>query len=239
MRFKLSTPKPTLLHLLSLSLFVLFVAAAGARAEDPTGLEDALPTEQLSQMKIVGFGDSLMAGYLLPANAAFPQQLEKALNDKGYEVSVENAGVSGDTTTGGLSRLDWSIPDGTDLVILELGANDALRGISPDITEKNLDTMLARLKERGIAVILAGMLAPPNMGQDYANRFNPVYPELAQKHGVPFYPFFLEGVATHKGLLLEDGMHPNEKGVETIVSNFMPTIEKSLKQVQNKGTSGG
>ena len=204
--------------------------------EEPTGLEDALPTEQLSQIRIA---DSLMAGYLLPSNAAFPQQLEKALNDKGVEVSIENAGVSGDTTTGGLSRIDWSVPDGTDLVILELGANDALRGIEPDITEKNLDEMLARLKQRGISVILAGMMAPPNMGKDYAARFNPIYPKLAQKYGVPLYPFFLDCVATKKDLLLEDGMHPNEKGVETMVSNFMPTIEKSLTNMQNKGTSGG
>lgn len=214
------------------------IATAQAQ-EEPTGLEDALPTEQLSQIRIVGFGDSLMAGYLLPSNAAFPQQLEKALNDKGVEVSIENAGVSGDTTTGGLSRIDWSVPDGTDLVILELGANDALRGIEPDITEKNLDEMLARLKQRGISVILAGMMAPPNMGKDYVARFNPIYPKLAQKYGVPLYPFFLDGVATKKDLLLEDGMHPNEKGVETMVSNFMPTIEKSLQQMQNKGTSGG
>ncbi len=198
------------------------IATAQAQ-EEPTGLEDALPTEQLSQVRIVGFGDSLMAGYLLPSNAAFPQQLEKALNDKGVEVSIENAGVSGDTTT----------------VILELGANDALRGIEPDITEKNLDEMLARLKQRGISVILAGMMAPPNMGKDYAARFNPIYPKLAQKYGVPLYPFFLDGVATKKDLLLEDGMHPNEKGVETMVSNFMPTIEKSLTNMQNKGTSGG
>lgn len=212
---------------------------AAQALEDPTGLEDALPTEQLSQIRIVGFGDSLMAGYLLPSGAAFPQQLEKALNDKGVEVSIENAGVSGDTTTGGLSRIDWSVPDGTDLVILELGANDALRGIEPDITEKNLDEMLARLKQRGISVILAGMMAPPNMGKDYAAKFNPIYPKLAQKYGVPLYPFFLDGVATRKDFLLEDGMHPNEKGVETMVSRFMPTIEKSLTKMQNKGTSGG
>jgi len=214
------------------------IIAAQAQ-EEPTGLEDALPTEQLSQIRIVGFGDSLMAGYLLPSNAAFPQQLEKALNDKGIEVSIENAGVSGDTTTGGLSRIDWSVPDGTDLVILELGANDALRGIEPDITEKNLDEMLARLKQRGISVILAGMMAPPNMGKDYAQKFNPIYPRLAQKYGVPLYPFFLDGVATKKEFLLEDGIHPNEKGVETMVSNFMPTVEKSLTNMRNKGTSGG
>lgn len=240
MRFKLSIPAWLSIFAILGSVFAGSVyAQQEPTQEDPTGLEDALPTEQLSQVKVVGFGDSLMAGYLLPANAAFPQQLEKALNDKGVEVSIENAGVSGDTTTGGLSRIDWSIPDGTDLVILELGANDALRGIEPDITEKNLDNMLARLKERGIAVILAGMIAPPNMGKDYAAKFNPIYPKLAQKYGVPLYPFFLDGVATRKDLLLEDGMHPNEKGVEAMVANFMPTIEKSLSDVQNKGTSGG
>lgn len=240
MRFKLSIPAWLSIFAILGSVFAGSVyAQQEPTQEDPTGLEDALPTEQLSQVKVVGFGDSLMAGYLLPANAAFPQQLEKALNDKGVEVSIENAGVSGDTTTGGLSRIDWSIPDGTDLVILELGANDALRGIQPDITEKNLDDMLARLKERGIAVILAGMMAPPNMGKDYAAKFNPIYQKLAQKYGVPLYPFFLDGVATKKELLLEDGMHPNEKGVEAMVANFMPTIEKSLSDVQNKGTSGG
>ncbi|MBC2884158.1 arylesterase [Ochrobactrum sp. CM-21-5] len=239
MRFKLPIPSPVTIKTLLVSLFALFAVTVGARAEDPTGLEDALPTEQLSQVKIIGFGDSLMAGYLLPSDAAFPQQLEKGLNDKGFEVVIENAGVSGDTTTGGLSRIDWSVPDGTDLVILELGANDALRGIQPDITEKNLDEMLARLKQRGISVILTGMMAPPNMGKDYADKFNPIYTKLAQKYDVPLYPFFLDGVAAKKELLLEDGMHPNEKGVETMVSNFMPTIEKSLKEMQNKGTSGG
>ena len=239
MRFKLSIPAWLPIFAMMASFMAASPIIAASAQEDPTGLEDALPTEQLSQVKIVGFGDSLMAGYLLPANAAFPQQLEKALNDKGVEVSIENAGVSGDTTTGGLSRIDWSVPDSTDLVILELGANDALRGIEPDITEKNLDEMLARLKQRGISVILAGMMAPPNMGKDYAAKFNPIYPKLAQKYGVPLYPFFLDGVATKKDLQLEDGMHPNEKGVETMVSNFMPTIEKSLTEMQNKGTSGG
>jgi len=238
MRFKLSIPAWLPIFAMMASFMAASPIVAAQAQEEPTGLEDALPTEQLSQVKIVGFGDSLMAGYLLPSNAAFPQQLEKALNDKGIEVSIENAGVSGDTTTGGLSRIDWSVPDGTDLVILELGANDALRGIEPDITEKNLDEMLARLKQRGISVILAGMMAPPNMGKDYAAKFNPIYPKLAQKYGVPLYPFFLDGVATKKEFLLEDGMHPNEKGVETMVTNFMPTIEKSLQQMQNKGTSG-
>ncbi len=231
MRFKLS------MAAFLFSLAALSAAPPAALSQEPTGLDDSPPAEQPSQVRIVGFGDSLMAGYLLPPGAGFPQQLEKALDDKGYEVSVDNAGVSGDTTTGGLSRIDWSVPDGTNLVILELGANDALRGIAPDITEKNLDDMLARLKQRNIPVILAGMLAPPNMGKDYAAKFNPIYPKLAQKYGVPLYPFFLDGVATHKDLLLKDGMHPNEKGVATMVEKFAPLIEKSLPQPQNKGTS--
>ncbi len=235
-----------------------FLFAASAYAQDATSAQDAngsdaaardnLPVAQLSQVKIVGFGDSLMAGYKLSSDGAFPQQLEKALDDKGYEVEVINAGVSGDTTTGGLSRIDWSVPDGTDLVILELGANDALRGIEPEITEKNLDDMLARLRQRKIPVILAGMIAPPNMGKAYAEKFNPIYPRLAKKYGVPLYPFFLDGVATHKDLLLDDGMHPNDKGVAVMVSKFLPVAEKSLKALpaaapdtngQNGGAAGG
>lgn len=239
MRFKHSNPVLTFSRQFIAGFCALILAVAAAKAEEPTGLEDALPTEQLSQIKIVGFGDSLMAGYLLPGNAGFPQQLETALHEKGFNVTVENAGVSGDTTTGGLSRIDWSVPDGTDLVILELGANDALRGISPEITEKNLDTMITRLKERDIDIILAGMLAPPNMGQDYADKFNPIYPRLAQKHQIALYPFFLDGVATQKDFLLEDGMHPNEKGVGVIVSKFLPLIEKTLDALQKTGTSNG
>lgn len=240
MRFKLPMSAPANISRIARIFFVLLMGftTLNARAEEETGLEDALPTEQLQQVKIVGFGDSLMAGYRLPANAGFPGQLEKALNGKGFDVTVENAGVSGDTTTGGLARIDWSVPDGTNIVILELGANDALRGVSPEITERNLDAMLTRLKERGIDVVLAGMLAPPNMGKEYAAKFNAIYPRLAQKHGVPLYPFFLDGIAANKDLLLEDGMHPNEKGVETMVSKFLPFVEKALQNAQKAGTSG-
>lgn len=177
---------------------------------------------------VVGFGDSLMAGYQLGPEEGFPQQLQKALTDKGIAVAVNNAGVSGDTTTGGLARLDWSVPDGTDLVILELGANDALRGISPEITEKNLDEMISKLKARNIGVILAGMLAPPNMGDDYGSAFNAIYPRLAEKHKVPLYPFFLEGVTAQKPMLLEDGMHPNKEGVAQMVKGFLPLAEKVI-----------
>jgi acyl-CoA thioesterase-1 len=183
-------------------------------------------------VKLVGFGDSLMAGYQLPAGDAFPVKLEAALRAKGHEVEIANAGVSGDTTSGGLARLDWSIPDGTQGVILELGANDALRGIAPEETEKNLDTMITRLKERGIAVLLAGMLAPPNMGPEYAERFNAIYGKLAEKHDVPLYPFFLEGVVTKADLQLEDGMHPNAKGVDAMVQAMLPAAERFLASIK-------
>nr|WP_245419600.1 arylesterase [Phyllobacterium salinisoli] len=187
-------------------------------------------------VRIVGFGDSLMAGYQLPPQDAFPARLEQALKKAGYNVAFENAGVSGDTTAGGLARLDWSVPDGTQIVILELGANDALRGVSPDITEKNLDDMLARLKQRGITVILAGMLAPPNMGKDFGDRFNAIYPRLAKKYGVVLYPFFLDGVTAQKALLLEDGMHPNPDGVARMVEGILPTVEAVLQQIGKEPT---
>lgn len=206
-----------------------------ANAQEASELESIGPIDTQTPFKIVGFGDSLMAGYLLPASDAFPQKLEKALIDKGYNVTVENAGVSGDTTSGGLARLDWSIPDGTDLVILELGANDALRGIAPNLTEQNLKAMLTRLQQRNIPVLLAGMIAPPNMGTDYAEKFNPIFGRLAAEFGAGLYPFFLDGVATHKELQLEDGLHPNANGVDQMVSAFLPTIESSLKTAQKAG----
>ena len=187
-------------------------------------------------INLVGFGDSLMAGYQLPPGDGFPEKLQAALKAKGFDISIANAGVSGDTTTGGLARIDWSVPDGTDGVILELGANDALRGIPPEESEKNLDQMITRLKERGIAVLLVGIIAPPNMGAEYAARFNPIYRDLSEKHGVPLYPFFLDGVALDAGLKLEDGMHPNARGIdvmvgkmETDVTNFVGTISSVKK----------
>ncbi len=185
-------------------------------------------TANAKTISLVGFGDSLMAGYQLPPGDGFPEKLQAALKAKGVDISITNAGVSGDTTTGGLARIDWSVPDGTDGVILELGANDALRGIPPEESEKNLDQMIVRLKERGIAVLLVGMLAPPNMGGDYAARFNGIYQKLAQKHGVALYPFFLDGVVLDAGLKLEDGMHPNSKGVDVMVEKMEPAITQFL-----------
>lgn len=198
--------------LLQIAVIALSLATSGMAKAEP--------------LRLIGLGDSLMAGYQLPAVESYTAQLEKALKDKGLDVVIENAAVSGDTTSGGLARADWSVPDGTDGVILELGANDALRGIAPEESEKNLDAMLSRFKERGIAVMLIGMLAPPNMGEDYATRFNPVYARLAEKYEVPLYPFFLDGVVTEERLKLSDGMHPTGEGVGVMVSRSLPTVEK-------------
>ncbi|MBB3145612.1 acyl-CoA thioesterase-1 [Phyllobacterium trifolii] len=181
-------------------------------------------------LAVVGFGDSLMSGFQLPIQDSFTAQLEKALKDKGVNVTITNAGVAGETTTDGVSRLDWSVPEGTDLVILEFGANDALRGIDPAISEKNLSDILEKLKQRNVQVILAGMLAPPNMGNDYAEKFNAIFPRLAKKYDVPLYPFFLDGVATVKSLQLEDGEHPNTEGVAKMVEGFLPLMEKTISQ---------
>jgi acyl-CoA thioesterase-1 len=178
--------------------------------------------------RIVGFGDSLMAGYQLDAGQSFPEKLEAALKERGHDVVIANAGVSGDTTSGGLSRLDWSVPDQTGLVILELGANDMLRGIAPELTEKNLVAMIERLRERNIDIVLAGMVAAPNLGTDYRGRFDGIFPKLAQTYELPFYPFFLDGVATERKLLLADGMHPNPDGVDRMVERFLPVIEEVL-----------
>ena len=202
----------------AIRIFVVFcslalVAAAPARADT---------------VNIVGLGDSLMAGYELDPSDAFPTRLEAALRDKGYDVKIANAGVSGDTTSGGLARLDWSVPDGTDAVLLELGANDALRGISPEQTRANIDEIIGRLKQRDIAVLLVGMLSPPNMGDDYARKFNRIYPELSEEHGIGLYPFFLDGVAAQPNLVISDGMHPNSKGVEIMVARFLPFAEELI-----------
>ena len=182
-------------------------------------------------LQIVGFGDSLMAGFGLGPGEGFTDRLQSALRDKGHDVAVANAGVSGDTTSGGLARLDWSVPDGTKIVILELGANDMLRGVDPALVEQNLDAMLSRLKARGMSVVLAGMVAAPNLGHAYGEQFGTIYPRLAEKYGATLYPFFLDGVAGDKSLQLEDGMHPNAKGVERMVEGFLPTMEKAIAQL--------
>jgi acyl-CoA thioesterase-1 len=179
-------------------------------------------------VKMVVLGDSLSAGYGLPAPAAFPVRLQKALEAKGIAVDMINAGVSGDTTSGGRERLDWSVPEGTEAVIIELGANDALRGTDPAVTRAALSDIVTKLKARKIAVLLCGMVAPPNYGSDYAARFNAIYPDLAKSFGVPLYPFFLDGVAADTRLNQADGMHPTAEGVDIIVKNILPTVQAFL-----------
>ena len=197
----------------------------------------ALPVRAES-LKLVGFGDSLMAAYDLAKEDCFPAQLQAALRERGHDVEIADAGVSGDTTSGGLSRLDWSIPDGTDGVILELGANDALRGVSPDKTRENLEAMIKRLDERGIPVLLAGMLAPPNMGPGYEDKFNAIYPDLAKEHDLILYPFFLDGVTGEPGMVLSDGMHPSASGVEEMVERFLPVAEEFIARIEETRPQG-
>ncbi len=184
---------------------------------------------QSRQLSVVALGDSLTAGYGLPQNAAFPVVLERELKKRGLDVAIANAGVSGDTASQGRERLDWSVPDGTDAVIVSLGANDMLRGLDPAVTREALDDILTRLKSRGIAVYLAGMRAAPNLGADYGRRFEALYAELARKHAVPLYPFFLDGVAGDRSLNLPDGVHPTAKGIEAIVGRIAPSIETFLR----------
>ena len=188
-------------------------------------------------VKVVALGDSLMAGYELPGSAAFPAQLQKALRDKGAAVEIANAGVSGDTASGGLARLDWSVPEGTEAVILGLGANDMLRGIDPAVTRAALDQIIRRLKQRGIEVLLCGMRAAPNLGPDYARAFNAIYDELAANHALVFYPFFLEGIAADPKLNLRDGIHPSAAGVASVVARITPKVEELLARVRAKRRS--
>lgn len=174
------------------------------------------------------FGDSLVAGFGLPPGEAYPERLAVELKKNGHEVGVINAGVSGDTTSGGLARLDWSLGENVSAVILELGANDALRGIPVDQTRQNLDAMITRLKEKNIETLLAGMMAPPNMGEAYGEAFNAIYPELSDKHDILLYPFFLDGVAAEPGLNQDDGIHPNQKGITVLLERSMPMVEALL-----------
>jgi acyl-CoA thioesterase-1 len=192
------------------------------------------PANGTTPIKMVVLGDSLSAGYGLSGPAAFPARLQKALKAKGIAVDMINAGVSGDTSSGGRDRLDWSVPPGTQAVILELGANDALRGTDPQVPRAALSDILTRLKARGVAVLLCGMLAPPNYGADYADRFNAIYPDLAKSFGVPLYPFFLEGVATEAKLNQPDGLHPTAEGVDVIVKNILPSVEAFLGAISGQ-----
>ena len=185
-------------------------------------------------IKTVVLGDSLSAGFGLAGSDAFPVKLQKALKINGIDVEMINAGVSGDTSSGGRDRLDWSVPKGTQAVIVELGANDALRGIDPAVTRAALTDIVTRLKARGVAVLLCGMLAPPNYGSDYSARFNAIYPDLAKSLGVPLYPFFLEGVASDAKLNQADGLHPTAEGVDVIVRNILPVVEAFLGAISGQ-----
>jgi acyl-CoA thioesterase-1 len=189
-------------------------------------------------LRIVVLGDSLAAGYQLKTTDSFPAQLERALKAKGHAVEVINAGVSGDTTANGLERLRWAVPERTDAVILELGANDALRGQDAARAKANLEKIITVLKAGGSEVLLAGMIAPRNLGEDYTRTFNDMYPELAQKHGLILYPFFLDGVALNGDLNLGDGIHPNPKGVAEITRRILPKVEELIARVRARQPTG-
>jgi acyl-CoA thioesterase-1 len=212
-------------HMLVLGLLLMATETAFAQASVAVG---AAP------LKMVVLGDSLSAGYGLSGPDAFPAKLQKTLKAKGIDVEMVNAGVSGDTSSGGRDRLDWSVPKGTQAVIVELGANDALRGTDPAVTRAALSDIVMRLKARGISVLLCGMVAPPNYGEDYAARFNAIYPDLAKSFGVPLYPFFLEGVAADARLNQPDGLHPTAEGIDVIVRNILPTVEAFLGTISRR-----
>ncbi len=195
----------------------------------------ARSADQSAPVRILAFGDSLAAGYgLEDVTDAFPAQLEKALKAKGHNVVLMPGAISGDTTSGGRSRLDWSLAEMPDAVIVELGGNDGLRAIDPKITAENLDFIVRRIGMEGIPVLLAGMLAPPNLGRDYGDRFNGVFPKVAKDAGVLFYPFFLEGAITVPALMQGDHIHPNPEGVKVIVARMLPVVENLLAQVTTR-----
>lgn len=181
-------------------------------------------TAKADTYKILAFGDSLTAGYGLDQGKSYPDKLQEKLLVLGYDVKVINAGVSGETTTGGLNRLDWTMQHNPDLVVLALGANDALRFIDPDLTYRNLDSMIAKIKDKGAKVLLLGMVAPRNGGAEFTQKFDAIYPRLSKDHDIPLYPFILEGVATKPELNIHDGVHPNEKGTEIIANNVLPYL---------------
>ena len=209
-----------LVRIMTIALGSIVAAAPGAAADKP--------------VMIVALGDSLTAGLGLAAKDAFPARLQAALAAKGIAATIADAGVSGDTTSGGLARLDWSVPPGTEGVILELGANDALRGLDPKVPRASLDAILQRLTARGIPVLLCGMLSPPNLGADYARAFNAIYTDLAKTYGTLLYPFFLDGVAGNRRLVQADGLHPTAAGVDVIVAKILPDVEALTARVRAK-----
>jgi acyl-CoA thioesterase I len=211
----------------------LALLAGGLPGILPRGLVSPATSAE-GPVRIVALGDSLTAGFGLPAADAFPARLEKALAAKGLAVEIGNAGVSGDTASGGLARLDWSVPDGTEAVILELGANDMLRGLDPRLTRKALQDILSRLHERHIEVLLCGMLAAPNLGADYGRAFNGIFPDLAAAGQLLLYPFFLAGVLEDHRLIQRDGLHPTAAGVDAIVAGILPKAEELVARVRSR-----
>lgn len=208
------------------------ILCATANAAAPQATSDAAP------VTIVAFGDSLTAGYGLKSSESFTAQLQMALAGKGHKVEIVNAGVSGDTTADGLARLDWSLQPPPDGVIMELGGNDALRGIDPKVARANLDKMLGDLKAKGIDVLVTGMKSPSNWGPDYVKDFDAIYPDLAAKYGFSLYPFFLDGVALQSALVQADGLHPTGAGVAEIVKRILPDVEALLEHIRQRKTAG-
>jgi len=180
---------------------------------------------------ILAFGDSLTAGYGLERDDSFPRQLENSLVTSGYPVTVINSGVSGDTSAGGLARLEWALAGNPQIVLVELGANDALRGLDPAQTYDNLDQILVRLNKADCRIVFTGMRAPRNLGLDYTFEFDQIYPDLADRHDLYFYPFFLEGVAADPGLNQADGIHPNAEGVRVVVKGIQPLVVKAVEEI--------
>lgn len=211
---------------LSAAYLVFFITAVAAVWMPGAAAQASEP------IRLVALGDSLTAGYGLGPQDGFVPQLQAALAARGHNVTISNAGVSGDTSSGGLARLDWAVAPDTQAVIVELGANDMLRGIAPKVTRRNLETIVKTLSDRGIPVLLAGMLAAPNLGPAYAAAFDPIYGELAEKYNAVHYPFFLDGVAAERHLNLADGIHPNAAGIAVIVKRITPAVEKLLARVK-------
>ena len=207
------------------TVIITLALALAAALRSPVAVAD-------EPLKIVALGDSLTAGLGLAEQDAFPARLQAALAAKGIAASITNAGVSGDTMSGGLARLDWSVPPGTDAVILELGANDALRGLDPAVTRRALDDILRALAKRNIPVLLCGMLAPRNLGADYARSFDAIFPDLAKTYGVVFYPFFIDGIVADAKLNQHDGLHPTAAGVDVIVGKILPKVEELIARAR-------
>ena len=209
--------------LVALLVAILLCAAAQPKSE---------AKEQ--EMVVVALGDSLTAGLGLPQSESFPAKLEATLKAHGRNVTIVNAGVSGDTVSAALDRLDWALPPNTSAVIVELGGNDALQGLPPAEIETSLAKIIERVKAKGLPVLIAGMESPRNMGKDYVDQFHAIYRDLAERYGALLYPFFLDGVALDPGLMQEDGIHPNAKGVDRIVQGILPKVDELLTQVENR-----